>query len=535
MRMSREGVTRRTWLRWMLYAGGAIGIAAACGPGGAPSPSSRSSTAKRGGVLTTAQQNDWEGFDPHRQTSTPYAFPLIYNALVSWKVQPDGSVKAAPDLATEWTLKDDAAIFKLRQGVRFHDGSDWTAEVAKFNIERLKAPKSTAASFVSSIRSAEVVDRYTLKLNLTGPAGSLLSNLSQAADERTYMISKAMAEKVGDKYGTSPETTAGTGPMRLTEWVPGSHHIAKRTGEHWVKGLDGMPLPYYETFKARFVKDDSVRVVELRSGNVDVIDNIAAKDVTNARNDAGIDLIENKYQVGARQFTFSTKKGVLASDPRLRQAVHYALDREAMAKVLGQGIGAPMYYFLTPGYLGYDDKLPRYTHDVQRSKRLLADAGYAKGIDIQLSVINREVDIQQAQVMRQMLGEAGIRVTFDTLERIAWVNKMKTGEYEMSTYFTTTRPDPDSILAGRFQTGEGKNYAGMSDKAMDQLLEKGRSSYDDKTRAAAYRDVQKRIFETAWFGTMWFSRYYDGYRKLIKGRTPTQESVWDLREAWADR
>ncbi len=380
-----------------------------------------------------------------------------------------------------------------------------------------------------------MVDRYTLKLNLNGPAGSLLSNLSQAADGRTYMISKAMAEKVGDKYGTSPETTAGTGPMKLVEWVPGSHHLVQRTGSSWERGADGQPLTYFETLRIRFIANDSVRLVELRSGNVDVINAVAAKDVRAAQADSGIQLVENSYQVGAYQFAFSTKRGPFASNLALRQAVHYAINREAVARVLGQGAGAPMYYFLTPGYLGYEAKLPRYDFNPEKAKQLLTQAGYPNGIDIQLSIINRAIDEQQAQVLKQMLGDIGIRANLDVLERIAWTNKMATGQYEMSTFFTTMRPDPDSILAGRFETGEGKNYAGLSDPTMDQLLAKGRSSYDDSTRAAAYRDVQKRIYDTAWYGTIWFSKYFDAYRKPIRGRLRTQEPYWDLREAWVEK
>ena len=99
------------------------------------------------------------------------------------------------------------------------------------------APKPVAVSI-------DVVDPYTVKLNLSGPQGSLLSNLSQAADGRPYMISKAMAEKAGDNYGTSPETTAGTGPMKLTEWVSGSHSVYTKTGSYYDKGADAQPLPY---------------------------------------------------------------------------------------------------------------------------------------------------------------------------------------------------------------------------------------------------------------------------------------------------
>ncbi len=529
-----SSVTRRAVLKWIVASGG-MTLVAACAPGGTPQARSSGGAPRRGGTVLVAQQNDTQGFDPHRSTGTPNSFNQIYNALVRWQVQPDGSIKPAPDLATEWDLRDDVAVFTLRRGVTFHDGSEWDAAAAKFNLERLKDAKSTAASFVASIKSIEAMDKFTVKLNLKGPAGSLLSNLSQAADGRTFMISKVTAERAGDRYGTSPDTTAGTGPMKLAEWVPGSHHVIQRTGNYWEKGADGRPLTYFDALRIRFVSDDSVRLVELRSGNVDAINALAAKDVDAVRRDPEIELVENPYQVGAYQFTFSAKRGPFSESQSLRQAVHWAIDREAAAKVLGQGSGAPMYYFLTPGYLGYDDRLPRYALDKARARQLLRDAGYANGIDVQLSVINRALDQQQAQMLKQMLGEVGIRLSLDVLERLAWTSKMKNGNYDMATFFTNTRPDPDSILAGRFESKEGKNYAGLADPILDAALARGRSSYDDKQRADAYRDVQKRMFDTGWYGTIWFSKYYDAHRKRLRGWVLTQEPYWDLRQAWLEK
>jgi len=321
------------------------------------------------------QQNNWESFDPHRITSNAAASAEIYDTLIDWKVQPDGTLAPAPGLAMSWDLKQDSATFNLRQGVKFHDGSDWNADVARYNIERLKDSRSTARAFVDSIASTEAVDAYTLRLKLSAPAGSLLSNLSQAADARTYMISKAMAEKAGDKYGTSPETTAGSGPMKLTDWVSGSHHTVQRTGNHWRVGADGQPLAYVDTLKVRFVAADAVRFVELRSANADAIDNLQAKDVPTAQQDTGIDLVENPYQASTYQFNFSAVNGPFVENLKLRQAVQYAIDRESVARVLGQSIGTPMYYFLIPGYLGYDQTAPHYTFDAARARRLLAEAG----------------------------------------------------------------------------------------------------------------------------------------------------------------
>jgi len=341
-----------------------------------------------------------------------------------------------------------------------------------------------------------------------------------------------MALKAGDKYGTSPDTTAGTGPMKLVEFVGGSHHVIQRTGQYWEKGVDGQPLTYFDTVRWRFIKDDTVRATELRTGNIQWQDIVATKDIAAMKQDPNIVLAENPYQVTCYQFTFSVKSEKFA-DARVRKAVHYAIDRESLAKVLGQGYGAPHYWFLTPGYLGYDESLPHYTFDQAKAKQLLAEAGYPNGIDVGLLIINRELDQQEAQMLKQMLGDVGIRVSIEALERIAWLDRVGTLKFDMAIYQTGVRPDPDSILAGRFQTGEQKNQAGMSDPVIDDWLAKGRASFDDKVRAAAYAEVQKRIYETAQYGTMWMSAIYGAFNKKVKGWRMLQSGA-EIRYAWIE-
>ena len=501
----------------------------------APKPTvapTAAATPKRGGTLIAGSQNDCQNFDPHRTNGGASSFALIYDTLIRWGVDAKGNTIPLPGLATEWTLDGSTATFKLRQGVKFHDGTDFNAEVAKFNLERMNDAKSAARAFVAAIKTIDIVDTYTIKLNLTGPSGSLLSSLSQAADSRPWIISKAMADKAGDKYGTSPDTTAGTGGMKLIEFVAGSYHVVQRTGTGWEKGADGQPLPYFDTMRWRFVNDDTVRATELRTGNIHWMNAVAAKDITPIQQDANLVAMFNPYQNNCAQFTFSVKSEKFGN-LKLRQAVQYAMDRESMAKVLGGGFGVAHYWFMTPGYLGYDETLPHYTFDAAKAKQLVIDAGYPKGVDVGLMIINRAADTQQAQMMKQMLGDVGITVQIESLERLAWLDKVATLKFDLATYYTGVRPDPDSILAGRFMTGESKNQGGMSDPVIDDWLVKGRSSFDDKVRAAAYAEVQKRIFETAQYGTLWMMPYIDGFSKKVKGVKMLQGGP-DVTNAWLE-
>jgi peptide/nickel transport system substrate-binding protein len=495
-------------------------------------PATGGDTPPRGGSITMATQNDWPSYDPHRQSASPGGIVMIYNALTALDVTGD-AIEVAPELALSWELTEEYADFTLREGVRFHDGSEWNAEVLQFNVERLGDDQSFGRTFVATVESVEVISPYVARMHLSAPTGPLLSNFSTSADGRTYMISKQMAEQAGDDYGSSPETTAGTGPMRVIEWVSGSYDVIERTGEYWETGADGEPLPYFDRLRTQFTAEDSVRALSLRSGDIDYATNIASRDLAALESDANIEVVENEFQSTSYQFVFCTLPGRQFTDNLdLRKAIHYAIDREAMAEILGQGVGQPSYYFLPPGMLGYDDTLPHYYFDPDLARQHLEAAGFPNGVDVPLIVINRELDVQQAEMLQQMMANVNIRLNIEVMERLAWIARTEAGDFDFATYQTGVRPDPDSLIGARWESGSGRNQGQLSDPTMDGYLAEGRSSYDDEVRAEAYRNAQRYIYETAWYGTMWTRRYFAGHRTRVRDITPMYEGTPNFRNTW---
>jgi peptide/nickel transport system substrate-binding protein len=201
--------------------------------------------------------------------------------------------------------------------------------------------------------------------------------------------------------------------MRVIEWVSGSHDIVERTGEYWMDGEDGEPLTYFERQRSEFTAEDSVRALALRSGDVDLANSIAPRDVESIQNADGVEAVENVFQTTMAQFTFSTEYGPFHDNQDLRIAVAYAIDRQALADVLGEGLGEPARWFLSPGHIGYEEteeSVPYYEYDPDMARQYLESAGYPDGLDTEVSVINRELDVQQAEMLEQMLGEVGIRI-----------------------------------------------------------------------------------------------------------------------------
>lgn len=514
-------------------------------PSGATSvPAAAAATAapaakiKRGGTARGGRQNDWETFNPVLSQNNVDDTDLVYNTLVGFKYNSETKrFGVVPELAESWDSKDPkAVIFKLRKGIKFHDGTEFNAEAAKFVIDKLLThPKSQGKENVAAIANVVAVDPTTLRINLKAPSASILPNLSLEANVRAGMFSKAMWEKYGDDYGTAPEKTAGTGPMRLTEWLKSDHVRLARFDGYWEKGEDGKPLPYLDGYYGRFIADDSVRILELRSGNIDIVDIIAGKDVPAVKANPDLVYWEMPWQGNAYQMAFNFRSGRFSDNLKLRQAVLYAIDQDNIAKTLGLGQGIPLPYPLAEGMLGYDPTLPKYSHDVAKAKQLLTEAGYPDGMDIELSGISREVDLREAQILKVNFDAVNIRTTLSSRERIAWVQQMAQGDYEFSTFRGPFRLDPDLHLGYRMSTGGSGNYAGWSNPSFDKCLEEGRSTYDDKQRQEIYKRCQTIVYEQAPFGFIWVQVFNNAYNKRLKGLETAFSGNFRLRRAWLDQ
>ena len=476
----------------------------------APTPTMAAKPAaqvKRGGVLRVNSQNDWSTMDLQTsQTGNPDA-PLVYDFLTKIERNPaNGAFEVKPHLAESWDVADGTTVtLKLRWGVKFHDGSDFDANVVKWNLERaITHPKSTAKLQVAAIDAIDVVDSHTVRLKLKAPSPSLFVNLTSDA-KYVSMMSKVHHDKVGDE-GVTREAV-GTGPFKFAEWKPSSHVRYERFDGYWQQGADGKPLPYPDAIELRFQPDPNVALVQMRSGELDLSPTVLGRDIATIKSNPQLVYREAPWQSTVYCLGFNARPdGKFAGDQmkKVRQAAMYALDRDAMAKALGFGIGEPAGYLLAPGQLGYDETLPKYTFDLAKAKALMAEAGMADGVDVTLDFISRPEDQQNAQLYQQMLAQVGIRLTLAPSERVAWVQKTMNGGYEMLAFQTgTPRPDTDLTLTAYLGTKGTSAWVGINSAEVDKLLEEGRTTYDEQKRVAAYAQVQRMVHEDAYVGYTW--------------------------------
>ncbi|MCL4535261.1 MAG: ABC transporter substrate-binding protein [Bacteroidetes bacterium] len=437
-----------------------------------------------------------------------------------------------PWLAESWEFSDPTTILlRLKKGIRFHDGSDFNADVAKWNLERMiNHPKSQAKTNVASIKAVDMVDPYTLKLTLHAPSAAQMVQLT-SAQGFAGIVSKSAVEALGDdEFG---RRAVGSGPMQFVEWRPTDHVTVRRFDGYWAKGLDGQPLPYLDRVTCFFRPDPTVSLLELKAGELDLIWPVEPKDAAGLKADPKF-VYHELLGSESRAVGLNQAGGPFAENLKLRQAVMYSLDREVMAKTLLYGTGGPLYYFWTKDQPGYDESLPRYDYQPERAKQLVKEAGYPAGIDVLFSFISRPMDQRIAEIVQSMLNPTGIRVKLEALERMAWIEKVsRSKKYEMSVWLYSFSPDP--ALKDAQMTCDGpNNWGGYCNPKFDECMADGNRTADPAKRHEIYKRCQTIFHEDAyWTLTANFVAPYAHHKEL---RGVREEWLrFDLGAAWLDR
>ncbi|MDQ6670751.1 MAG: ABC transporter substrate-binding protein [Chloroflexota bacterium] len=497
----------------------------------AASTLSPASAAKTGGSITAAVQNDWVTFDNIYNSAEGTSHYMIYDPLFFFAPDSSGKWTAQPGLVEQSEFSGNSGTLHLRQGVKFHDGSDWNADVLEWNFQRmLSDPKSIAKGVLNGVDPSNPItklDDHTVRINLTQPSPSLPEQLTSSL---TFPISRAAFEKLGaDQYARNP---VGTGPFKFAEWKPSERIVLQRNENYWLKDSAGKQLPYLDGITYRLIIDDSVRLLELKAGNIDFTELIQGKDLPSVQSADSLNLVDGPWCGNAYRLIFNSKGGPFATNLKLRQAALYAIDREAIAQALGQGVGTASKFLLLPGSLGYDESLPYYWYDADKAKSLMNEAGFSSGLDVTFTVISREVDQLQAQIIKQMWEKIGIRAELDVLERAAWTQRLVTGGGDFhvgSMRNPSSAGDADPPLRTFLWTKGSFNVAHLSNPEMDAALDKGSGTYDTAQREIAYHDLQKLDFDLAYYGYIWMQRWNWAFTKRVVGFPPVMTNAWNFR------
>ncbi len=503
----------------------------------APAAAKPAAKIKRGGIFKAVDTRDKPNMDPQTSGSTQEpSYDAIYETMLRQKLDwAKGTFTTVPLLAASYQRTDDKTyVFKLQQGVKFHDGTDWNAEVAKFNLERiLTHPKSVGKENIDTISSMDVVDPYTLKVNLKGPMASLPVMLTTAGSNGGgRIVSKAAVEKYKDDFGTKPENSIGTGPFVMTKWAPNDAVMTKKFDKYWDKGEDGQPLPYLDAVEYPLRSDITVLTMEFQAGTVDVGPRFSAPDTQRFKTNPNYKVYDTPWAGSGNILANNAQKGVLKDNLKLRQAIAHGVDRQGMIKVVGLGVGEERYSYFPPGGLGYDPDGPKYKDDVARAKQLMTEAGFPNGIDLKLLLIAQPAHVQVSELFKNQLERIGVRLTLQPAERTETINMTKSGNFDIYTVGVGYRPDPDAQTRNLSTYGFG-NWTGHQNKALDDCMTEGRSTYDDKKRDEAYRKCDRIRHEDAYIlpyytvsSSVFVQKYVEGFDTEWSGETYNFRATW---------
>jgi peptide/nickel transport system substrate-binding protein len=434
--------------------------------------------------LRIGLQDDADVLDPDQ--SRTFVGRIVYTSLCDKLVDITPELKIIPQLATAWSWSDDGKTLTmdLREDVVFHDGTPFDAEAVKANIERSKnLPESRRKSEVKSIDSVAVTGAYQVKMMLANPDATLLAQL---ADRAGMMISPTAAEAAGADFAANPVCS---GPYKFVERVQQDRIVLEKFAEHW--NADAF---HFDKVSFLPIPDTTVRLANLRAGDLDMLERLAATDAAAVKADAGLQYAET-VSIGYQGITVNVNNGErsknpFGEDPRLRQAFELSIDRDALNQVVFEGAFAPGNQPFPPNSPWYDKDVPIPARDLAKAKALMKEAGH-ETFDLEVQVANNPVQTQVLQVVQAMAAEAGFNVKLKSTEFASLLAEQSAGNYQASQVGWSGRVDPDGNIHQFMTCKGGINDSKYCNPEIDKLLDAARTSNNEEERKAKYDAARK--------------------------------------------
>jgi peptide/nickel transport system substrate-binding protein len=518
-----RAASRRSFLRFCAAASGALTPVVARGLRGAPEALAQTAP-KRGGTLRVGFYIEAATMDPHLSGSK--IDRQVYHNLYEPLLVLDVKLGLRPGLAESWQQVDPKTlVFKIQRGVKFHDGTDFNAEVARFNFNRMKTdPKSVRKGETANIESVDVVDSHTIRLNLRRPDASLLAALT---DRAGMMVSPKVVQERGPDLERNARG-AGTGPFEFVEWVKDDHILLRRNDNYWNKQAG----PYLDQIRYRPIPDDTVKLASLQSGEIDVMDYVQPRDVAAVKADKNVVVVDVPSLASFGYLMNHTKAPF--NNKALRQAVVSALDIDQIVKAVWLGVGVPSNGPIPPSSWAYDSTIPTEKRDLAKVKAKLAEGGQPSGFAFSVTTNNIPINVQEVEVMQAQLAEAGITMKIKLVDSAALLSDGNNKNYEMISYQWSGRPDPDGNTFQFFKTAQGisLNWSGVSNPKIDALLDKSREVSDRNERKKIFSDLTRLLHEEATMAFIVHPIEPKAFNPRVQGYEPIPDGMMRFKNVW---
>jgi peptide/nickel transport system substrate-binding protein len=450
----------------------------------------------------------------------------VFDGLVRF----DGpTTKIAPALAESWERSEDGLswTFRLRKGVKFHDGTPFTAEAVKVSFERqfIKDHPSYSPRFVrwegklGPMTSVEVVDEHTLKLNFKQPQPALLYNLA------IYPAFIASPTPIAGKPEGMMEKPVGTGPFKFVRWEKNNLIELVRNNDYWGE------VPKVERLIVRVIPENDVRLLALQKGEIHLTDDVPFNRINDLKADPALD-IQTVGAIGFSGLWLNVEKGPL-KDIRVRKAIQKAINRDRVFKVTFFGLGELGQQAMPPGEVGHSGNLPKYDYDPKGAKALLAEAGFPNGFDLQFMAFANPrpyfpSPTDGIAVIQADLKAVGIRANVSMATWSDWITRRRAGDFGMTIGgWTASTVDPEGVITPVFHSDYigADNASRFKDPKVDSLLDQARGTYDETERQRLYAEAMNVIADQAVAVFLAHPVYSLGVRAEVKGvyRNPANQ------------
>jgi peptide/nickel transport system substrate-binding protein len=481
--------------------------------------------AKRGGTLAVAIFADPLSFDP--ALSANVQGRTACRALHDTLFTVDEAGRLAPGLVESWEQPDDKTfLLKLRQNVKFQDGTPFDAAAVKFNIDRLGDPSlgSIRGGEIRTLDKLEVVDALTVKMTLKYPFAAFLFPFT---DVTGCIGSPTALQKLGRDYALHP---VGAGPFKLVEYAKDSRTVLERNPDYWDGGK-----PHLDQVVLRPIPTDSTRLAELRSGGVQIAEALPLQNIRQLRESKEI-VVSEKVGFRWEYFGFNCHDEFPGKAKKFRQAFQWAIDREALHQAAYFGTGSIGYDGILPGSPFHDPAYKPFQRDMEKAKRLIDESGVTLPVTIRSPLQPDPVKQRAAQVFQATVAELGVTVQIEQVDTAGYDAALRSGKMAMDLQgWWGYRPDPDQYLAILcHSSGSYAQYHGYNNPARDEHIVAERSARSEAERRQVFRQVVDLMNEDAVYVPWHYGSDFKGLHPKVKGFVHPQDAIIKFQNLWLE-